>query len=90
MPKSTAPEEQVEVIAAVPEKVVGTQAEQAQRSLIDKMRDYLSKQEKVEVRVHNDADVFVQIQGYSYLIQPGVKVKVPRPVAELLDEAGYL
>jgi hypothetical protein len=64
--------------------------ENAHTSLIDTMRVHLAKQPKVEVRVHNDGDVFVQINGYSYLVQPNVKVLVPAPVAKLLDEAGYL
>jgi hypothetical protein len=64
--------------------------EQAHQSVIDSTRDQLRAQPKVQVRVHSDGDVPVQINGYTYLIQPNVKVSVPESVAILLDEAGYL
>lgn len=66
------------------------EAEANRASLIDQMRDELNSQPKVEVKVKNDADVPVQINGYTYLIQPNVKVRVPQSVATLLEEAGYI
>ena len=78
------------VHAALTEEEVRTIAEAKRISLIDYMRDYLAGCPKRIVKIHNDADVFVQINGYSLLIQPGVSVPVPEPVAVLLDEAGYI
>lgn len=59
-------------------------------SLIDYMKQYLSEQPKRRVKVRNDGDVFVQINGYSILIQAGVPVDVPEPVAHLLEQADYI
>lgn len=67
-----------------------TAAEARHASLIDKMKAHFEKEEKVEVKVRNDGDVFVQINGYSFLIQPDVKVKVPKSVALLLEQANYI
>jgi len=75
---------------ALSEEEVRTIAEAKRTTLIDYMRDYLGKQPKRRVKIHNDSDVFVQINGYSILIQPNVPVDVPEPVAVLLDEAGYI
>jgi hypothetical protein len=65
-------------------------AEAKRVSLIDYMRDWLAAQPKRRVRARNDGDIFVQINGYSLLIQPNVYVDVPEPVVTLLEEAGYL
>jgi hypothetical protein len=54
------------------------------------MRDYLAAQPKRRVKLRNDGDVFVQINGYSLLIQPNVPVDVPEPVAVLLEQADYI
>lgn len=67
-----------------------TAAEQSHRSLIDRMKVHFADQERVEVKVRHDSDVFVQINGYSFLIQPNVKVRVPAQVAELLEQGGYI
>lgn len=75
---------------ALTEDEVKVIAEAKRTTLIDYMRDWLSKQPKRRVKVHNDSDVFVQINGYSILIQPNVSVDVPEPVAVLLDDAGYI
>ena len=94
MPRATAPETGTADAPAAAEPVAAsealTDAQAAQASMVDKMREHLAKQPKREVRVRNDGDVFVQINGYSLLIQPNVKVKVPEQVAEMLEEAGYI
>lgn len=59
-------------------------------SLIDVMKAHFAKEEKVEVKVRSDGDVFVQINGYSFLIQPDVKVRVPKSVALLLEQGNYI
>jgi hypothetical protein len=65
-------------------------AASAHASLIDLMKAHFAKEERVEVKVRNDGDVFVQINGYSWLIQPNVKVKVPKSVALLLEQGDYI
>lgn len=67
-----------------------TAAEARHASLIDMMKAHFEKEEKVEVKVRNDSDVFVQINGYSFLIQPNVKVRVPKSVALLLEQGDYI
>jgi hypothetical protein len=75
---------------ALTEQEVKSIAEAKRVSLIDYMRDWLAAQPKRRVRARNDGDIFVQINGYSLLIQPNVYVDVPEPVVMLLEEAGYL
>lgn len=77
-------------VEAITAPATSDSAERAHQSLIDRMRVELAAQPKRTVKVRNDGDVFVQINGYSFLIQPDVKVSVPEPVADLLDEAGYI
>lgn len=79
-----------EVITAAPSPTVKTDAEAARLSLIDQMRDYFKAQPRVRVKVHNDADVPVQVNGYTFIVQAGVPVDVPEDVAKLLEEAGYI
>lgn len=75
---------------ALTEEEVKYIAEAKRTSLIDYMKSWLSAQPKRRVKVHHDGDVFVQINGYSLLIQSGVPVDVPEPVAVLLDQADYI
>jgi hypothetical protein len=72
-------EEQVMVIAA-----------EKRTTLIEETKAWLATQPKRTVKVRSDGDVFVQINGYGMLIQPGVSVEVPEPVAVLLDQADYI
>jgi hypothetical protein len=94
MPKAEAPApntvdepERIEGAKPEPSKLAG---EKLHRSMIDVMRDVLKAQPKRRVRVRSDGDVPVQINGYSFLIQPNVWVEVPEQVAEMLDDGGYL
>lgn len=64
--------------------------EMARLSLIDQMREYFKTQPRRRVKVHNDSDVSVQVNGYTFVIQHGVNVDVPEDVADLLDQAGYI
>lgn len=79
-----------EVVAPTPSPSVKTDAEAARLSLIDKMKIYFKDQKRVRVKVRNDADVPVQINGYTFIVQANVPVDVPEDVARLLDEAGYI
>lgn len=87
MPKS---EPAPEIVADASPAPGLTAPEEAQRSMIDVMRRVLAAQPKRRVKVRHDSDVFVQINGYSYLIQPNVPVDVPEQVAELLEQGDYI
>lgn len=77
-----------------PEPVIApalkTEAEERRLSRIDEMREYFKTQKRVRVKVRNDADVPVQINGYTFIIQANVPVDVPVDVAEQLENAGYI
>lgn len=62
----------------------------AHESMLNTMKRIFAEMPRVKVRVHNDSDVFVQINGYSFLIKPGKTVEVPEQVAEVLEDAGYI
>ena len=83
-----------EIVAAVPTVDAKVEAEQARLSLIDEMKKYFraerAKGNVRKVKIHNDSDVPVQINGYTFLVQKGVSVEVPNDVADLLEEAGYI
>ena len=66
------------------------EAQAAQESILNIMRDKFAVEPRVRVKVHNDGPVPVQINGYSFLIQEGVWVEVPESVRDALDEAGYI
>lgn len=90
----TAPSPQTsETPEAVPQSAPLLASEEAHASLIDTMKEYFKTEARDEVRILGDAkdgDVFVQINGYSFLIQRGVKVRVPRSVRTLLEDGGYI
>ena len=87
----TAPaSENVEAVST-PEPMVA--AEKAHMSLIDSMREHFSTEPREEVRIlgdSKDGDVFVQVNGYTFLIKRNAKVKVPRSIKTLLEEGGYI
>jgi len=57
----------------------------------DVMRQLLRAQPKRTVRVRKeDGDQTVQINGYTVIIQAGVKVEVPEQVAQMLVHAGLI
>jgi hypothetical protein len=54
------------------------------------MAEKFAKEPRREVKLRHDGDVFVSINGYSFLIKPNVKVKVPESIIPLLEDGGYL
>jgi hypothetical protein len=63
----------------------------AHNSMIDVMREHFRKQRRVMIRIPKEAgEQFVQINGYTFQIQPGVKVEVPEQVAGVLEESGII
>ena len=60
----------------------------AQLSRIDQMRDYFSKQPKETIRVPKEkGEQYVQVNGYTFVIAPGIPVKVPEQIADMLRTA---
>lgn len=61
-----------------------------------RVKEQLDKQEKVSIRIPmdeknpNDKTVPVTISGYTYLIQRGESVQVPKEVERILIEAKYI
>lgn len=88
MTSKAAPVVETVVETSAPEPTLA--AEAARQSMIDYMAEKYAKEERVEVKVRNDGDVFLSVNGYSFLIQPNKKVKVPKSILPLLEEAGYI
>jgi hypothetical protein len=65
-------------------------AMESQQSMLNIMRDKYATEKRVPVKVHNDGPVFVQVNGYSFLIRENERVEVPESIAQILDEAGYI
>jgi hypothetical protein len=87
MARTAAPTETpAEVVA--PEGVATDEARR--QSMIDFMAEKFAKEPRREVKLRHDGDVFVSINGYSFLIKPNVKVKVPESIIPLLEDGGYL
>jgi hypothetical protein len=76
--------------AASPE--VAAAATAARMSMLTVMREKFAVEKRVRVKVksHNAQPVPVQVNGYTFLIQPDKWVEVPESVADLLDQAGYI
>lgn len=89
-PADEAAEAGVETPAPISFEQAKSAQEQARLSRIDQMRDYFKTQPRRRVKVRNDADVPVQINGYTFIVQANVNVDVPVDVADLLEEAGYI
>lgn len=86
-----APEEGVEVAPPVPVEINRSEAEQRHISLLDMMKAHYKTEPRREIKINNsDHDVSVQVNGYTFVIQPKVKVKVPESIAVLLEDAGYI
>lgn len=79
-----------EVVVPKTFEQAATEQEESRLSLIDQMKNLYKTQKRVRVRVRNDGDVPVQINGYTFLIQPNVWVEVPEDVAWHLENAGYI
>ena len=80
--------------AEVPAEVVVREAapsdEVARQNMLGIMREKFANEARVPVKLRNDGDVFVSINGYSFLIKPNVKVMVPESLVQHLEDAGYL
>ena len=62
-----------------------------QQKRIERMRKYFENRPKETIRIRpDDGEQWVQINGYAFQIQAGVKVKVPVDVADLLRDAGVI
>lgn len=79
-----------EVAPEVASKAAESDAETAQRSMLNVMGDIYKAEKRVPVKVRSDGDVFVQVNGYSFLIKPNVKVEVPESLVTILEEGGYI
>lgn len=87
----SAPAPEVPEVVPTPDPMLA--GEKAHASLIDRMKEHFASEERVEVKVlgdKKDGDVFVQINGYSFLIQRNTRVRVPKSVAELLEQGSYI
>ena len=84
------PADEAEVVAPKSFEEAKTEQESARLSRIDEMREYFKTQKRVRVKVRNDADVPVQINGYTFIVQANVAVEVPVDVADQLELAGYI
>lgn len=87
---STKSAEAIETPKALTEAEAVSAGEEAHRSHLNIMADKFASEKRVTVKIHNDRDVFVQINGYSFLIAPNVKVQVPESLVPILEDAGYL
>jgi hypothetical protein len=90
MATETGQSDSPEVVAPIKTGDPKTDALMAHDSLLDKMKKHFATAKRQTVKIRNDGDVFVQVNGYSFLIKPNVKVEVPTEIATLLDEAGYI
>ena len=90
MPRTAAAQATPEVPAEVAAPEGLTNEREAHESMLNTMTRIFKTQRRVPVKVHNDSDVFVQINGYSFLIKPGKTVEVPEQVRDLLEEGGYI
>ena len=52
------------------------------------MRDYYATQPKVTIKTRDDE--WVQVNGYTFIIKGGVRVEVPKDIADILEEAGRI
>lgn len=65
--------------------------EEAHVSDMEKMRRYFKGRPLEEIYIRKDEGrQFVQINGYSFQIEAGVRVPVPVDVADVLREAGII
>lgn len=52
------------------------------------MKKHFDSQKKVSVKVAEQQ--FVQVNGYTFIIEPGQRVEVPEDVARMLEDAGVI
>lgn len=63
--------------------------------ITEKTGNALANEDKIEIKIpkselKGDNVIEIGVNGYNYLIQRGEKVKVPKTVAEILEQAGYI
>jgi hypothetical protein len=62
-----------------------------QEKRIQRMKTYFENRPKETIRIREaDGEQWVQVNGYAFQIQAGVKVKVPVDVADLLRDADVI
>lgn len=77
-----------EVLAGdIPPGLAGAD-DKAANDMISFMRDHFAKQDKFPVRLQEDQ--WVQINGYTFIIKGGERVKVPEDVYNVLADAGLV
>ena len=55
------------------------------------MREHFARQKKVSVRILKEkGDAFVQVNGYTFIVQAGARVEVPEQIAQMLEDAEYI
>lgn len=86
----TTPAEVSEITEAPVAAALPVATSSARLSLLDRMKAHFAKEPRRRVKVRSQADVYVGINGYSFLIQPNVPVEVPESVAVLLEQADYI
>ena len=76
---------------AAPTETQKSSPQMLQQKRLDRMAEYFKNRPKETIRIRpEDGDQWVQINGYAFQIQAGVKVKVPTDVADLLRDAGVI
>lgn len=78
-----------EIVAAEP-VIDKLAAEIAHQNLLQRMQEHYRTEKRVRVKVRAKHDVPVQVNGYTFVIQPNVSVEVPESIATILEEAGYI
>ena len=62
---------------------------QGKDSEVQRMKEHFAAQKKVRVRIRpEDGEQWCQVNGYTFLIQPGDWVKVPEQIYEMLVDKG--
>ena len=62
---------------------------QGKDSEVKRMEAHFKAQKKVKVRIRpEDGEQWVQVNGYTFLIQPGEWVRVPEQIYDMLVEKG--
>lgn len=80
-----------ETATPVAQPVAVTEEREAHLSELSLMKRYFDAQPKEQIRIAKDkGEQFVQVNGYSFAIQAGVPVRVPRQVAEMLRDADII
>jgi hypothetical protein len=77
------------VVVKAPTADKATSAEERQDKFTENtMREYFASRPKVTIKTREDE--WVQVNGYTFIIQAGQRVEVPQDVADILEEAGRI